>query len=155
MVPGRKHYGAACVLCMDKNCPENQMIYIFSNMAFFLFRKFRNIALVGTDHVAGESTRRVNAAFGEISPDIVAVELDRNRLYALKNKVRRPKNLELIKAFGLGGFIFYVIGEFVQKKIGKIVNIEPGSEMLAALKLAEKSKADIALIDRDISITMK
>ena len=48
-----------------------------------------------------------------------------------------------------------MIGEFVQKKIGKIVNIEPGSEMLAALKLAEKSKADIALIDRDISITMK
>ncbi|MEK6916141.1 MAG: TraB domain-containing protein [Nanoarchaeota archaeon] len=118
-------------------------------------KNFKNITLVGTSHVSDESVKLVKSAFKEVNPAIIAVELDKNRLYALKNKVKRPKNLELIKTFGIGGFLFYIIGEVVQKKVGKLVNIEPGSEMLTAFNLAKENNAMIALIDRDIVITMR
>jgi len=51
--------------------------------------------------------------------------------------------------------MFAVIGGYIQKKLGKIVGIDPGSEMLTAIKLAKKHKAKIALIDQDIEITLK
>lgn len=118
-------------------------------------KNFRNIFILGTSHVADESVKNVNAAAEILSPDIIAVELDSSRLYALKNNAPRPKNMELLKSFGIKGFLFYIIGEFLQKKIGKYVNISPGSEMLAGVNFAEKNKKMLALIDRDIQLTLK
>jgi len=115
---------------------------------------FQNIILVGTSHVAEESVKQVNATFKN-KPDIIAVELDVGRLYALKHNVKRPKNLDLLKRLGLGGFLFYIFGEYVQKKIGKIVKIEPGKEMMTAVNLAENGQLPLVLIDRDIEITLK
>ena len=117
--------------------------------------KFRNISLIGTSHIAKESVKKVTNAITEISPEIVALELDPGRAYALQHNIKRPKNITLLRSLGVTGFLFYLFGEIVQKKLGKIVNIQPGSEMLVAMKTATKVGSKIALIDRDIQITLR
>ena len=47
------------------------------------------------------------------------------------------------------------IGAWLEKKLGELVGTPPGSEMLKAVQTAKKIKCDIALIDRDIRITLK
>ena len=42
-----------------------------------------------------------------------------------------------------------------QRKIGNQLGVKPGSEMLEAIKLAETHNIPIALVDRDIAITLK
>lgn len=116
---------------------------------------FRNIFILGTSHVAKESVSNVEKAGKILSPDIIALELDSSRLHSLKNNLPRPKNTELIKAIGLKGFMFFLLGEFLQKKIGKYLDISPGSEMLAGLKYAEDNKKQLTLIDRDIQLTLR
>ena len=118
-------------------------------------KKINNIYLLGTSHVAEESVKQVKKYFNEINPDMMAVELDKNRLYALQHNVKRPKNLDLLRQLGLGGFLFFVFGEFAQKKIGKILKINPGTDMLTAFNIARKNNINIALIDRDIQITLR
>jgi len=44
---------------------------------------------------------------------------------------------------------------YLQRKIGDDMGVKPGSEMLAAIETAEEIGAKVALIDRDISITLK
>lgn len=114
-----------------------------------------NIYLIGTSHVAEQSINQVKNFFKDIEPDIIALELDPGRLYSLTHNVKRPKNQVLLKNLGVMGFLFYLFGEFAQKKIGNVVKIEPGSEMLTALKLAKKNKIDVALIDKNIQITLR
>lgn len=118
-------------------------------------KTIKNIYILGTSHVAEQSVKQVKNSIKELKPGIVALELDNNRLYSLKHNLKRPKNLDLLRALGLSGFLFYLFGEFAQKKIGKILRIEPGSEMLTAYDTAVKNKAKIALIDRDIRVTLK
>ena len=102
-----------------------------------------NIYLIGTSHVAEQSIKQVKTSFKNIKPDIIALELDPGRLYSLTHNVKRPKNQVLLKNLGLMGFLFYLFGEFAQKKIGNIVKIEPGSEMLTALRLAKKNNLNV------------
>lgn len=114
-----------------------------------------SLLIVGTSHVSTESVRQVKNAFKEFIPDIVALELDQNRAHALLHDTKRPKNLTLLKTLGLGGFLFFLFGELVQKKIGKVVNIEPGKEMLTGLKIGMNNNCKIALIDRKIELTLQ
>ena len=118
-------------------------------------KKHRNIYLIGTSHIAKYSVKKVTQTIIDEKPEIVALELDNGRAYALQHNLKRPKNLLLLKSLGIAGFIFYSFGELVQKKLGKIVNIQPGSEMLVAMKTAAKVKSKVALIDRDIQITLR
>ena len=43
----------------------------------------------------------------------------------------------------------------IQRRLGKEYGVEPGSEMIAAMDVAKKNKIEVALVDRDISITLK
>lgn len=113
------------------------------------------IHILGTSHIAKESVNKVKQSFKDIEPDIVALELDRNRAYSLTHNIKKPKNFELLKMLGFSGFLFYLFGQFIQEKLGKIVNIDPGAEMLTGLNLAKKNKLMVAFIDRDIQITLK
>jgi len=44
---------------------------------------------------------------------------------------------------------------YLQRRIGDDLGVKPGSEMLAAIETAEEIGAKVALIDRDISVTLK
>lgn len=116
--------------------------------------KYKNLTIIGTSHIAAQSLREVRAAFDE-KPDIVALELDYKRLIALLTRQKPRLGLGSIKHFGLKGYLFALIGSFVQQKLGKIVDVEPGSEMREAFRLAKEKNLPVALIDQDIEITMR
>ncbi|MBR9692265.1 hypothetical protein GOV06_05780 [Candidatus Woesearchaeota archaeon] len=117
--------------------------------------KLKNLILIGTSHIARQSLKEVTDTIEKEKPDIVAIELDRKRFYALTSQTKRRLRLSDIRAIGIKGFLFSIIGGWIQKKLGKMVGVEPGSEMLAAIKLAKKHKIKLALIDQDIEITLK
>jgi pheromone shutdown-related protein TraB len=113
------------------------------------------IRIIGTSHIARQSIEEVNAAIFDFRPDIVAVELDYPRYHALMSGAKRGISLKEIKYIGIKGFLFALIGEYVEKKLGRIVNTKPGADMLAAIKTAKKQGIPIALIDQNISVTLR
>ncbi|MCH8003496.1 MAG: TraB/GumN family protein [Nanoarchaeota archaeon] len=116
--------------------------------------KYNNLTIIGTSHIAKQSLDEVEEAIEKGKPDIIALELDRRRLYSLFNKPGKMRIYD-IKRVGIKGFIFSLIGAWAEKKLGKMVGVMPGSEMKKAVRLAKKNKIRIALIDQDIEITLK
>ncbi|MBW2977032.1 TraB/GumN family protein [Candidatus Woesearchaeota archaeon] len=115
---------------------------------------YNNLTIIGTSHIAKQSLDDVKKEIEGKKPDIIALELDRKRLYSLFKKEGRVSVYD-IKRVGLKGFLFSLIGAWAEKKLGKIVGVAPGSEMKKAVKLAKKHSLKIALIDQDIEITLK
>ena len=117
--------------------------------------KYKTLTIIGTSHIAKQSIEEVKSAFKEIKPGIVALELDEKRFAALRYKKKRKAGLRDILRIGLKGYLFSLIGGFVSRKLGKLVGVVPGSEMITAINLAKKNKTRVALIDQDIEITLK
>ena len=116
--------------------------------------KYGDLTIIGTSHIAKQSLDDVERAINVEKPDIIALELDRRRLYSLFKKPGRIRIYD-IKKIGIKGFVFSLIGAWAGKKLGKMVGVMPGSEMKKAVKLAKKNKIKIALIDQDIEITLR
>lgn len=112
------------------------------------------ITIIGTSHIAKESVEKIKAAFVE-KPDIVAIELDAQRLQALTTKKRRRMTLRDIRYVGLTGFFFMLLGHWAEHKLGNSVGVKPGADMLTAYRIAKKNKVKVALIDQQIAITLK
>lgn len=114
------------------------------------------IVLVGTAHVSDKSVAEVNEVIEREKPDIVAVELDGARYRALKgeDEVREINIKELLSGGKFYHFIIHWLLAYVQKKIGADVGVKPGAEMISAIEKAEKINARVALIDRDIQLTL-
>lgn len=117
--------------------------------------KYKNIFVVGTSHIAKESVEEVKNFIANQRPDIVAVELDRSRLAALTSKRKQKFSFYGLRRVGINGFLFSLLGSWVERKLGEKVGVSPGSEMLSAVNLANQYGAQIALIDQDIEITLK
>jgi len=134
------------------------LLYIskFFKTAFYLSEdmEYRNLTIIGTSHIAKQSLEDVEKAIIDGKPDIIALELDKRRLYSL---FKEPSKIRIydIKRVGIKGFVFALIGAWAEKKLGKIVGVAPGSEMKKAVRLAKKNKIKLALIDQDIEITLK
>jgi len=118
-------------------------------------KTFQNLTLIGTSHISQQSINEVTVAIQSIQPQIVALELDQTRFYALLQKKKRKTKISDLPRIGLKGYLFALIGAYVQKKLGQIVKVQPGAEMLTAIKLAKKNKLKIALVDQPIQITLK
>ena len=114
-----------------------------------------NLTIIGSSHIAKESVQAVKKFIEEEKPDIIAVELDKQRAIALMTNQKASTNFLTLFRVGLKGWLFALIGSFVSKKLGEIVGVEPGAEMKMALTLAKKQKATIAFIDQNIQITLK
>jgi pheromone shutdown-related protein TraB len=116
--------------------------------------KHKNLVLLGTSHIAVQSINEVEKNIKKEKPDIIALELDRQRLYALLDKEGRKVGFRDIWRIGIKGFIFSLIGAWAEKRLGKEVGVSPGSEMKRAFELAKENKIKVALIDQDIAITL-
>lgn len=117
----------------------------------------KKIFLLGTAHVSNRSVEDVSKAIEECRPDVVAVELCQQRYDALVNK-KRWENLEITDVIESGRvhlFLAQILLSNFQRKIGEDLDVKPGSEMLAAVKEAEKHGLSVALVDRDIQVTLK
>jgi len=117
--------------------------------------QYQNLTLIGTSHIAKQSLEDVKNAIELGKPDIICLELDSQRYYALLHNKKGKIRIYDIKRIGIKGFIFSLIGAWAEKKLGDVVGVAPGSEMVRAIKLAKKHKIQVSLIDQNIEITLK
>jgi pheromone shutdown-related protein TraB len=112
------------------------------------------IRIIGTAHVSQNSVDEVTAAIDEYAPDVVAIELDPSRYAALKRQARDPSVNDVLEVKNFNSLLVQWILAYLQRKIGFDVGVEPGAEMKAAIAEAEKRNIPVALVDRDIRVTL-
>lgn len=121
-----------------------------------------SLEIIGTAHVSKKSVEEVKQTILEKKPEVVAVELCVNRFNNLMNEKygdnKEKESIpirEMIKGDKLTLLLVSGFLSYIQRKIGDEVGVKPGTEMLAAIEAAEEVGARVALIDRDITITLK
>ena len=116
-----------------------------------------NIILVGTAHISKESVEEVKEVIEEYKPDIVAVELCKRRYESItkKDKWENTPITSLLKSDNAYLLLAQTFLSSIQRRLGKEYGVEPGSEMIAAMDEAKKHDLEVALVDRDISVTLK
>jgi pheromone shutdown-related protein TraB len=116
-----------------------------------------NIILIGTAHISKESVDEVRHAIETYKPDIVAVELCQRRFETIskKDKWENTPVSALIKSNNAYFMLAQTFLASIQRKLGEEFGVEPGSEMIAAMQEAEKQNIKVALVDRDITVTLK
>jgi pheromone shutdown-related protein TraB len=113
-----------------------------------------DIRIVGTAHVSQQSVDEVRTAIEEYHPDVVAIELDPSRFQALKRQTADPTVGDVLELKNFNSLLVQWLLAYLQRKIGFDVGVEPGAEMKAAIEEAEKRGVAIALVDRDIRLTL-
>ena len=117
----------------------------------------KTITLLGTAHISKESIDEVTRAIRERTPDVVAIELDDQRLSSLKDSdswrkmdiikvLREKKGFLLLANLVLSGF---------QRRMGANVGVKPGDEMKAAYECATELGIRTAMVDRPIQTTLR
>ena len=117
----------------------------------------REIILIGTAHVSKESQILVEETIKKEKPDTVGIELCNQRYKTItdKNSWKKMKIIEVIKKNKTYLLLLTLILSSFQKRIGDKLGVEPGSEMISAIKTAKKNDMDIELLDRNIQVTLK
>jgi len=104
------------------------------------------LVLVGTVHVDPASRSLVKDTVMEVRPEVVGLEIDRERLFGLQNP-------GLAKPSIAGGPSFLAMA-LLEKFAGQLTGSSPGLEMLEAVGAARTIGARVELIDRPIGITV-
>jgi len=101
------------------------------------------ITIIGTGHVFDLSSN-LNSLFDKKKPDLICVELDKDRYNILsmrnsdsKQFIRLRKNVPLM----------YLLFMRFQEKTAKKYGVNPGDEMLAAIRYAQVNKLPYEFID--------
>jgi len=115
----------------------------------------QNLKIIGTSHVSKESQVAIKEAFAKFHPDIIAIELDKQRLTGLLSNQKSKLGVSAIGKLGITGYLFAVIGRALQGKIGDLVGTNPGEEMLLGARLARNNNLPLALIDQDVQTTLR
>jgi pheromone shutdown protein TraB len=114
------------------------------------------VHVLGTAHVSEQSVEEVEATIAERKPDVVAVELDEGRYRQLKGET--PDDIDpgdLLRGNTVFQFLAYWMLSYVQTRLGKKLGVDPGADMLAAIDSAEEHGLGVALVDRDIQLTVQ
>lgn len=115
------------------------------------------IIIIGTAHVSEKSVQEVDEVISKERPDIVAVELCKSRYDGLKGKkidAEIPIK-DILKSGKIYYYLIHMMLAYVQNKFADEMDIKPGAEMIKAMEIAEMYGSNIALIDRDIQITLQ
>ncbi|MFQ3308104.1 MAG: pheromone shutdown protein TraB [Candidatus Nanohaloarchaea archaeon] len=102
------------------------------------------IELYGTSHVSQESIDKIDKVLEDDRFEIVALELDSQRLHALQQQGQTDSS---------GAPIFLRLLRYFQRYIGRRTGVMPGEEMIHAYNKAMETNRDVALIDQDIRVT--
>jgi pheromone shutdown-related protein TraB len=117
----------------------------------------REFFIVGTAHISRESADLVREVIERERPDSVCIELDAQRYAALSQKTRWD-NLDLkqlIRDKQLAPLFANLVLASYQKKLGGVLGVAPGTELLEAAKVAESLAIPISLCDRDVRVTLR
>ncbi len=116
-----------------------------------------DVVIIGTAHVSEKSVEEVTTAIEDLKPDIVAVELCESRYRALtgQEETGEIQIKELLSGNKLYLILVQLFLAYIQKKIGAEMGVKPGSDMVAAIDAAHKTGARVALVDREIGVTIQ
>jgi pheromone shutdown-related protein TraB len=117
----------------------------------------KTIILIGTAHVSQESVELVKLVIEQEQADGVCVELDEKRFEAISNP-NRWESLdlrEIIRRQQLSTLMVNLVLASFQKRLGDKLGVLPGTEMLEAIRMAEKHNIPVTLGDRDVRVTMR
>ncbi|WP_137290058.1 TraB/GumN family protein [Natronorubrum halophilum] len=115
-----------------------------------------SVHVLGTAHVSHASVDDVHETIDREDPDIVAVELDEGRYNQMQGGT--PEDIEaedLLSGNTVFQFLAYWMLSYVQSRLGDRFDIEPGADMRAAIEAAERNGSGVALVDRDIQVTIQ
>ncbi len=117
----------------------------------------REIFLVGTAHISQESVELVREVIARERPDCVCVELDEKRYEALARRKRWEllDLKEIIRQKQLATLLINLVLASYQKRMGDQMGVQPGTELLEAVREAEKHNLVFSLCDRDVRITLR
>ncbi len=115
-----------------------------------------SVTVVGTAHVSQDSVDEVEETIESQRPDVVAVELDEGRYNQMKGNA--PEDLDasdMLRGNTVFQFLAYWMLSYVQNRLGDRFDIDPGADMLAGVETAERLGLGVALVDRDIQMTVQ
>ncbi|KFL37968.1 TraB/GumN family protein [Arenimonas donghaensis] len=113
--------------------------------------------LLGTAHVSQASIDAVEAALASGRYDTIAVELDAQRHHALTDP-DALKKLDLFQILreGKTGLVAANLAlAAYQRRLAEQLKVEPGAELKAAAVGAQARGLRLALVDRDVGITLR
>ncbi len=116
-----------------------------------------NLRIIGTAHVSKDSVELVDKQIEEWRPDVVAIELCNSRAQALKDERRLDQEglRKVIKEGKAPLVLFQSMLAAEQRRLGMDEGVQPGAELLGAMNSAEEKNIEVALVDRDIQITLR
>ena len=117
----------------------------------------RLLYLVGTAHVSKQSVQDVTDTFHQVRPDTVCVELCAGRHQNLVDREGWRK-LDIFKVLREGKaplLLSSLVMASFQRRIARQLGVEPGAEMLEAIRLADDADSRLVLVDRDIQVTLR
>ena len=116
-----------------------------------------NLRIIGTAHVSKDSVELVDKQIEEWGPDVVAIELCNSRAQALKDERRLDQEglRKVIKEGKAPLVLFQSMLAAEQRRLGMDEGVQPGAELLGAMNSAEEKNIEVALVDRDIQITLR
>jgi pheromone shutdown-related protein TraB len=117
----------------------------------------KDVYIVGTAHLSQESVQDVRTTVEQVHPETICVELCKSRHQAMTQAdtwskmdvfkvIRQKKAMFLLAQLIMSSFY---------RRLGEKLGIQPGAEMIEGIRLAEETKAELILADRDIEITLK
>jgi len=115
------------------------------------------LRLLGTAHVATTSVEAVKEQIETYQPKIVGVELCKTRHDALVEGRRLDKEglRRVIKEGKAPMVLMQAMLSAEQRRLGLNEGQEPGAELLVAVETAKAAGIEVALVDRDIQVTMR
>jgi pheromone shutdown-related protein TraB len=129
----------------------------YSEDVTFIEKEGREFIIIGTAHISKESAELVKEVIESEKPDMVCIELDKQRYEALSQK-KKWENLDLktlIKQKQLATLLVNILLASYQKRMGEKLGVMPGVELLEAARVAKDNNLPIELCDRDVRITLK
>ena len=102
-----------------------------------------DLMLIGTAHVIDLSLP-LERHIKNFNPDLIALELDKQRWYALKMESRRTE----------GPFYLRILA-YLQRYLGDSFGSSPGAEMVVATNIGNSIGAKLAFIDKPIIQTIQ
>ena len=115
------------------------------------------LRLLGTAHIATASVEAVMEQIATYQPDIVAEELCQSRYETLISDRRLDKEglLKVVKEGKAPMVLLQSMLSAEQRKLGLDEGQQPGAELLAAVNIGKEAGCEIALVDRDIQVTLR
>ena len=116
-----------------------------------------SLRILGTAHVATASVEAVREQIESYQPKVVGVELCKTRHDALVEGRRLDKEglRRVIKEGKAPMVLMQAMLSAEQRRMGLNEGQEPGAELLAAVETAKEAGLEVALVDRDIQVTMR